>query len=92
MLQKLSDFLKNPCITFFEVGIQDDATKLKKEHNTLMVANAVELAPLAAKIYFNEKLKSKKYKKLESASLKILVKLILELEFEKPDDVRMSEE
>lgn len=55
MSQKLSDFLKNLYITFFGVGIQDDAAKLKKEHDTLTVANAVELAPLAVKIYFNEK-------------------------------------
>lgn len=58
----------------------------------MMVANAEELAPLVAKIYFNEQLESKKYKNLESTSLNMLVQLMLKLEFEKPDDVRMSEE
>lgn len=77
----LRRFLSAEGYTFAGVGIQADVDKLYAHHG-LVVQNAVDLAPLAAEVCGDPRLRS--------AGLKALAERVLGVEMEKPKRVTLS--
>ncbi|XP_073157402.1 3'-5' exonuclease-like [Henckelia pumila] len=75
-------FLANPNYTFVGIGIRADLEKLEEDYEFGYRANSVDLRDLAANAYGRQE--------LTNSGVKLLARIVLEKEVEKPKRVTMS--